>query len=213
MFLALLSIILAIYTLYDDSLSEKSHKAIIDMQKDYPQSENTSKVSRAIFIETYSDGIFYLLVPFFIYPFVCRQRFFYYLGGICASQFIKSILKLSFHAPRPLWLWSDIQCYAKEDSFASPSGHTIDASFLVFLVILDTFFASNYSRRMHPSSNAFSLSGHMVVFLTVSAFGLVYIYTIMQNRLFLGKHSYDQVLLGLQIGVWFACYLHFCWRD
>jgi hypothetical protein len=85
LFLALLFIILAIYTLYDDSLNEKSHKAIINLQKDYPYSENTSKVSRAIFIQTYSDGIFYMLVPFLIYPFVCRQRFFYYLGGICAA--------------------------------------------------------------------------------------------------------------------------------
>lgn len=152
-------------------------------------------------------------MPFFLYPFVCRQRFFYYLSGICAAQFIKGFLKLTFHAPRPLWLWSDLQCYSKESSFASPSGHTIDASFFVFMVILDTFFASNYSRRTHPSSNSYSISGHMVAFVSSAVLGLVYIITIMRNRLFLGKHAYDQVLLGLQVGVWFACYLHFCWRD
>lgn len=50
LFFALLSILLVVYTFYDESLNEKSHQAILDLQRDYPQSENTAKVSRAIFI-------------------------------------------------------------------------------------------------------------------------------------------------------------------
>jgi hypothetical protein len=62
---------------------------------------------------------------------------------------------------------------------------------MVFFVILDTFFASNYSRKRHPSSNAFILSQNLPVFLTTIVLGLFFILMVIRNRLFLGKHTYD----------------------
>lgn len=138
-----------------------------------------------------TEDFSYLFVVFAIYPFVCRQRFFYYLSGVGLTSLLDSILKLSFHAPRPVWLWSDIQCYGSSPVFASPSGHTSAATFMVFFVILDTFFASNYSRKRHPSSNAFILSQNLPVFLTAIVLGLFFILMVIRNRLFLGKHTYD----------------------
>jgi hypothetical protein len=113
------------------------------------------KVANALRLEYFTDSIFYILLPFFIYPFVSRQRFFYFLTAICCMQFIKGLLKLTFRAPRPLWIWPDLQCYSKDASFATPSGHVIDASFFMAMAILDTFFPSNYARRRYPSCNAF----------------------------------------------------------
>jgi ABC-type molybdate transport system permease subunit len=94
-------------------------------------------------------------------------------------------------------MWSDVQCYGNRASFASPSGHVLDASFIVFFFICDTFFASNFARQRNPSSNAFSLSENLPVFLTSTVLGAFFIYVVMRNRLFLGAHTFDQVLLGL----------------
>lgn len=43
--------------------------------------------------------------------------------------------------------------------------------------------------------------------------GAVFIRIVIRDRIFLGKHTFDQVFLGLQLGVWTALYMHFGWRD
>ena len=157
-YLAVLVALLFLYTVYDDSMSEKAHKKMLEMQKDYPESENTKRVALALDFDDFTSGIYYFMVPFILYPFVCRQRFFYYVSGITFIGTFKSVIKLLFHAPRPVMLWSDLQCYGASTGFALPSGHASRMGFFVTFIILDTFFSSNHSRRSNPSSNAFSLS-------------------------------------------------------
>lgn len=36
---------------------------------------------------------------------------------------------------------------------------------------------------------------------------------VVYDRIVLGKHTLNQVLLGSQIGFWCACFSHFCLRD
>ena len=160
-----------------------------------------------------TESVWYLILPFMMYPFICRQRFFYYLIGIGAVQFIRTLLLLFFRSPRPQWIWSDLQCYDMPVTFASPSGHAMNASFVVVLAITDTFFASNYSRRKHPSSNACSISDNMLLFLASGVIGVLMIRSINSNQVFLGKHVFEQNLFGTALGIWCALYLHMCWRD
>lgn len=128
-------------------------------------------------------------------------------------QFLKGFFKLLLQAPRPLWIWADIQCYGADISFAAPAGHTVDAAFIVTVAIFDTFFASNHSRRRFPSSNAFSLSENKLVLLIMLFIGILFIRKVMNNQIFLGKNTFDQSMFGVQLGIWAALYLHFCWRD
>lgn len=100
--------IVGLYSIYDESLNEKSHQAILDLQEGYKLEENSWKVSRALKIGSATASHIYFVVPFVLYPFVCRQRFFYYLFGISAAVLCLSVLKLAFHAPRPVWMWSDV---------------------------------------------------------------------------------------------------------
>lgn len=151
------------------------------MQKDYKEEDNTIKVQNALRFDYVTETVWYLLVPFIMYPFICRQRFFYYLLGIGCVQFLKTILVLFFRAPRPQWLWSDLQCYDMPLTFASPSGHAVNASFIVVLAILDTFFASNYSRRKHPQSNSCSISDNFLLFLGSIILGVLFIRQVHAN--------------------------------
>ena len=45
-FIVVLGAIIGLYTLYDDTLNEESHKSIVDAQKDFKFEDNTWKVSR-----------------------------------------------------------------------------------------------------------------------------------------------------------------------
>ena len=108
LFFAVFAVIIGLYTLYDDSLEQKSHDAILDLQKDYKQVDNTWKVKRALDFASVTEGVHYYAIPMILYPFVCRQRFFYYLLGISTAELVKSLAKLSFHSPRPVWMWNDV---------------------------------------------------------------------------------------------------------
>jgi len=148
-----------------------------------------------------------------LFPFICRERFFYYLVGFVYRDTFKNIIKLGMHMPRPLWIWSDIQCYAAEGTLAAPSGHTARASFLTMFLVLDLFFASGNSRRQNPSSNKMTISKNYVFAAILVILGVIYFAVLWKNVFFMGQHTYDQLLLGTQYGLWMALYLHFGWRD
>jgi hypothetical protein len=104
-----LALICGLYLLYWESLWDKSHQIILDMQKDHSMEDETSKVAHMEFIDDITDGgQYYIILPFLLYPFVCRQRFFYYLFAMSTAAFWKSATKLMYSAPRPAWVWTDL---------------------------------------------------------------------------------------------------------
>lgn len=154
------------------------------------------------------------MLCFVIYPFVCRQRFFYYLFGFIYCDVLKNIIKLALHMPRPLWLWPDLQCYGAERTLAAPSGHTTRATFVTIFLILDLFCASGNSRLAYPSSNSRSLQGkHLYDAAIILVVGMSYFSVLVYFVFFMGAHSLDQLFLGTQFGIWASLYLHYGWRD
>ena len=76
----------------------------------------------------------------------------------------KSNIKMIKSEPRPAWVWSDVPAYGCATSFGSPSGHSTRAANIVFMVILDVFFASAWSRKAYPHLNKISIRSHPVIF-------------------------------------------------
>ena len=81
------------------------------------------------------------------------------------------------------------------------------------MVLLDVFFASSWSRKAYPHLNKISPKSHPVSF----AICLLWVFTfwplVVYDRIVLGKHTLNQVLLGSQTGIWCAFFSHFVLRD
>ena len=58
-----------------------------------------------------------------------------------------------------------------------------------------------------------SIGTHKLTFALVTLLGLTFWIFNMYNRIFLGKHTLDQVILGSQLGIWLGFFSHFVLRD
>jgi len=58
-----------------------------------------------------------------------------------------------------------------------------------------------------------TISKNYVVAAILVSLGVIYFTVLWKNVFFMGQHTYDQLLLGTQYGLWMALYLHFGWRD
>ena len=155
-----------------------------------------------------------MLFCIFMWPFVCRERFWYYIVSVQLASFAKINLKMLESEPRPTWAWgSDIASYGCASSFGSPSGHSTRSSNLAFLIILDMFFASDWSRKTYAELKQKSPKSHIFTFLTVLLVTITFWLAQLYDRVFLGKHGINQVILGSQLGIWCACFSHYVLRD
>ena len=80
-------------------------------------------------------------------PFMSRERFWYFMISLQVANLFLTNMKMVMSEPRPYWLWTDIFAeHSCGTEFGSPSGHSIKSSNIASLVILDLFFASEWSR-------------------------------------------------------------------
>ena len=110
-------------------------------------------------------------------------------------------------------MWTDIWETGCNVQFGNPSGHSIEAFLFSSVFLLDIFAPSDYSREVYPHLNMRTVSNSKCLFCVAILFALTFCPLIMVDRLILGKHMIDQVILGACIGVWGAFLLHYCLRD
>lgn len=82
------------------------------------------------------------------------------------------------------------------------------------MLLLDHYFPSSLAKTRMPDLNhrrtfgenrlSFSLWTALLVLVTMLVF---------LDRIVLGKHFIDQLLLGVLLGVWTAFFMHLCLRD
>ena len=212
-FWVLLVASLGLFYTYHIPLRDKSLPFMLAWQKAHPVETEPFELALADWLEGFTGTERYYQMCFMLFPFVSRPRFFYLLLGFVSCDVVKNIIKLGYHMPRPLWLWSDLQCYAAEKTFANPSGHTARASFITVFLLLDFFFASDYARETNPKTNKRSFRKDKLAACILLVAGLCYLFGLAYLVFVTGNHTMDQLLLGLQFGLWLSFYLHFCWRD
>ena len=105
-------------------------------------------------------------------------------------------LKMIMSEPRPIWVWPDISETGCKTSFGSPSGHSTRSANLALMFILDLFFASEWSRKKHEGLNQMRVGTHKLTFALATLLGLSFWIFNVYNRIYIGKHTLDQVLLG-----------------
>ena len=196
---------------YNQSLWEMSHQIIKDMQASRDPDGPHTKMLK-LFSDMTEDP-YYVLAALAMWPFVCRERFWYYMLAIQLASFAKINIKMIQSEPRPVWEWSDLPAGGCSSSFGSPSGHSTRSANFAFLLILDLFFASEYSRNKYSELRQMSPRTHPCSFIAISLVTISFWLFNLYDRVALGKHGINQVLLGSQLGIWCAFFSHFVLRD
>ena len=148
-----------------------------------------------------------------MFPFMARERFCYFLVAFHVADFVKTTFKNSFHEPRPVFMWSDMSPHTCAMTFGLPSGHSAESANFVLVLLLDQFKPSRWSKSTYPELNSRTSSNSPYALAALLLLVFTYWPMVVYDRIVLGKHTLNQVLLGSQIGFWCACFSHFCLRD
>lgn len=124
-------------------------------------------------------------------PFISRERFWYYIIVIQIAYFTKVNFKMFQSEPRPAWVWDDLAMFECDTNFGSPSGHNINSATLAFMLILDLFFPSDWSRESYPKLNTMTPRSHKLSLLVISLSTIGWCFLMMYVRVFQGVHTFN----------------------
>lgn len=124
-------------------------------------------------------------------------------GLIC--YFNTGILKSLFEESRPFWLSDEIAPQKCRRDFGNPSGHCMTATFFWLTVYLNKYFEVGAAR---PKVRSIFCTAYIVKMGLTVAMCLFFIFLAL-SRVFLGEHSYNQVLFGSSLGITLALTMHF----
>jgi len=85
------------------------------------------------------DELFYIAIIPLIYWCIDRRTGLRLLVLLQVSSFLNTLLKWSFHSPRPYWFSTEIRPVIHENSFCPPSGHAQNADAVWFFLAYSAF--------------------------------------------------------------------------
>eukprot|EP00347_Sterkiella_histriomuscorum_P008440 403345086 len=121
-------------------------------------------------------------------------------------NYMLTITKLMIHDPRPYMTDERIDVVSCSHEYGSPSGHAVlAATYSTFL-----FLMYNHSQKQTHLTMSQRLRDwkYILGVICIVSYPLIMAY----DRLFMGVHTIDQIIFGLQLGYWLAFYFHFCYK-
>ena len=142
------------------------------------------------FISTFGQSNILLPIFFLIFFIMPLNKVFTYISVYLLSLYWDNILKIIYNNPRPYWIDQSlfIQC---SGGYGNPSGHSL-GSCASYLALCHLFTEYKWFKE-----NTTGIITRCLLF----GLTLIFIFTIMLSRLFLGVHSIDQVLYGFTLGL------------
>ena len=102
------------------------------------------------------------------------------------SIYIGGILKIIYQNERPFFINSEIKVLNCEGGFGNPSNHSLLSTF---------FYLSLYEIYVKKNKEINEKQKNLIYFLTI-----IFIFSIVFSRMFLGVHTLNQILFGSLIG-------------
>ena len=102
------------------------------------------------------------------------------------SIYIGGILKIIYQNERPFFINSEIKVLNCEGGFGNPSNHSLLSTF---------FYLSLYEIYVNKNEKINEKKKNLIYFLTI-----IFIFSIVFSRMFLGVHTLNQILFGSLIG-------------
>lgn len=156
------------------------------------------------FIQVFSvigDGDFFFYVASIFYIFGKTTDFMYLVTSYLMTLMICIILKSFYHASRPQYddiSLADINVGSCAGEFGNPSGHSLLSSQFIFTFIL-------FCKEQYPN---FFQTQKCLAFI-LQALGVMSLFVITFGRFYLGRHSVDQILFGIALGLLWCHFSHF----
>lgn len=143
-----------------------------------------------------TSGGAYGFYVIFCLPFISRERFWYYMLACQIQSCVVALLKFTFHDPRPTFVWTGLFEEGCSTSWGNPSGHAMECINFALILLLDHIFPSDWSRNKYPHLNTRDMHKNPLTFIGFIGFLLIYWPLVTYDRIFLGKHTLNQVFLG-----------------
>ena len=165
-----------------------------------------------------------------------RERYIYYVSVYMFDKLYIGYLKLAYHEPRPYMAEGNIHPLSCSKAFGTPSGHSSASVTFAIVLFLDVMHGQNplVEKRFDDKGKfvidqssiaaAFNKSNWMKKSLPYAFFGWVswlmlavlclgWATCIPFSRWILGVHGLDQIIFGIQLGLWTGLTSHFFVRD
>ena len=126
-------------------------------------------------ILSYSDGIITLIL-------------------IILTLYINGIMKVLYHSPRPFFVAGDIKAYYWSKEYGNPSGHAMYIPSVLPLILY--LVLRQIKLNLSISTKLFAVISTICITLMI-----LLVSTILFGRIYLGVHSYNQVLYGSLLGI------------
>jgi len=212
--LFLLCVILDIF--FKDDLFNDSNDFTISIQK----SSNTAFDIIFLFFCNLMNPITISLLSIIYYSLSKKkiQALVFLIAQILIT-YINSLIKMVYHDPRPYWIDSKIiakECYLE---YGNPSGHSLMATFIIGTLWYEIYLLLHKKKvddkkNCQEYENVFLEKEHVneshddhkksrIFGFFISVVFIVILFLICFGRIYLGMHSYDQVLLGIVYGLYF----------
>jgi membrane-associated phospholipid phosphatase len=185
--------------MYRDPLWEQSLQDVPEMQK------KTKMLSFFKMISSFGKGRILLVIYAVLFNVMSVPGALYFACAISFTNFSMNQLKSLYSQPRPYWISNNITSFGKcHTGFGNPSGHMTNNVFLWYTVFLHFYDEIGIKRRrMSVFCTAY------IIKIAVTAIVITYIIFMAFSRVYLGAHSYNQVLFGITLGVVFASVGHY----
>jgi len=194
-----LAICFLLEILYRDALWQKTLEDTPVMQK---------KTKMLPFFRTISDfGKGEILVGIYavLFNVMSKPAALYFACSIALTNFLMNELKSIYALPRPYWVEPSITSFNTcHTGFGNPSGHMINNTFLWYSIYLH-FYADIgvKAKKMSVFCTAY------IIKMAATSVVMTYLIFIGFGRVYLGAHSYNQVLFGAMLGIVLAYVCHY----
>jgi len=199
--LAALVLILLLEYCYRDTLYEKSLLDAPHMQK--------KKKLFGFFAHISALGRFpvHLFILVVVFNVVSKPAALYIWSAYSVQGLCKHTLKSWYEQPRPFYVVDNISPEHCMTDFGNPSGHMVSNVFLILTLYLHKYYEVDVAQeRMSVFCTAY------IIKMAATAAGMVFLIFMGFSRVYLGAHTYNQVLFGAMIGAYLAFVGHFAFK-
>ena len=184
--------------MFRDSLRAATHE-------DTPDLQSISSL-KSFFTVISALGSHYAFYLFYICIVVLASKpaALYLICAIFTANFVSNQLKSSYGDLRPYWNDKQIVGMQCQTGYSNPSGHLLQNCFFWTTIYLHLYFEVGVHR---PRITVFCTA--YIIQLCAVAHGITYLILMGFSRVYLGVHTYNEVLFGAALGTVLAIIGHY----
>lgn len=208
-------ILAVIMALVNDRLFQYSIEAIREYSKDW------KKTGFDAFMRTYTNaGAVAIIAAGCVYCLLFGPKIkqLMYLNSVLLGQASNAFLKNLYHQYRPCWADLNIPVYGGEKDYGNPSGHATGCGVILFsalaVYLFDNFdFCLTEAEELEVKKTRAGILYSLPAKIAITVVTLILYLIILYSRVYVGAHSFNQILYGSLLGLFVAVAIFYVFRQ